>query len=204
MLLFILLSVIIVISVIICAVLFVPFYLQVLYKKDAVLNTVDIWIKYMFFSFKLTPRKKKKKDKLEKKDGSKKKMSFESVSDGVKQFVKKFEIIKDDIADVFSFLANKAVHIESLKIGANIGLDNAMHTALCVGSVYAAAYNVLGLIHRYSNIREWNINAAPDFDQKRFDLEAECILKIKSVHIMIIAIKALKIYFKFSKKEEEA
>lgn len=196
--LFIIISVIIVL--IICLFLFVPFQLHILYQKDVVINKMDVKIKYLFFTFHLVPNKQKKNKTLSEKEEQKKStLSFDDVKQILKQFEKNFNLIKEDIIDILHFLMRHAVVIQTIRVHLNIGLDNAMTTAMSVGTANALIYNILALIHQYSNIQNWDVNIIPDFDQKHFDVETECILKIKNVHIMIIAIKGLKLYFKLKK-----
>lgn len=198
MLFFVLLSVIILLVVLFFIFLFVPFYLEAFYTKDAVTNTVKLNVRYLGMTFSLIPKKSKKKIKQPQEEDSQS-FSFDTFKQGFDVFHEKFNDIKDDIIDILKFLSRRAVFFKQLKLRIQFGFEDAMATGITKGLLDGMLYNLVGLLYRYVRIEDWSIETVPDFEHPRFDIETQCILKIKNVHIMIIAIKGLKLYFKLKK-----
>lgn len=86
------------------------------------------------------------------------------------------------------------IHIKRLSLKVIIGTKNAYRTALCCGaamSVFHSAF--IQILPRNKLSLQKGLKVLPDFKQESLELKIHCILSFKIVHIIIIALYALKI-----------
>ena len=98
-------------ALIVAVFLFVPVRLDFRYKKDAVQNTAELYLKYMWFRIKIIPREQKppKKQAQKKQEPEQKKdFSIEVFKQQFAHYKKIFEHSKDDIAAIFQYAGEKA------------------------------------------------------------------------------------------------
>jgi len=187
--------------VLVLVLLLMPVRIFLDYKKDETTNETSMVIKYMFFKFKVLGDKKKKKPKKEKEPKEKKSTSFEEKRETVSKYIKIFEETKDDAAEILDYAASRAVVFERIYTNIEFGFDDAMHTGIFTGVLNGFVYGVLGFIHQHSTLSDMRVNIQPVFDNPRFKVEAGCIVRLKNVHIIIVAINILKILRKIRKQE---
>ena len=187
--------------VLVLVLLLMPVRIFLDYKKDETTNETSMVIKYMFFKFKVLGDKKKKKPKKEKEPKEKKSTSFEEKRETVSKYIKIFEETKDDAAEILDYAARRAVVFERIYTNIEFGFDDAMHTGIFTGVLNGFVYGVLGFIHQHSTLSDMRVNIQPVFDNPRFKVEAGCIVRLKNVHIIIVAINILKILRKIRKQE---
>ena len=89
---------------------------------------------------------------------------------------------------------------DNIEIKSEFGFEDAMQTGIFTGIYNGFVYSILGVIHNNSKLKKMDVNLSPNFDKKCFYNRFCCILHIKTVHIMIIAFKVLKIYRKIKKE----
>ena len=196
-------ALIIILSIIalIFVLLMLPVRLFVDYKKDDVTSEKSFVIKYLFLSFKLFDEKNKPKDKPKQ---EKKPLSFDEKRDKVSKYIKIFEDIKDEAAEILDYASNKALVFEKIYTDIEFGFEDAMHTGIFTGVLNGFVYGVLGFIHQHSNLLDMRVNIQPVFDRPCFKVKAGCILRLKNVHIIIVAINILKILRKIRKTERSS
>ncbi len=93
-------------------------------------------------------------------------------------------------------LVNKTLHyitIDELAWKTTTGHENAAKTALNTGILWMLKGNVLGPLSRKCKLKTVKVNVVPDFGRPAFFTSFTCILKIRIVHIMIIASYAIVI-----------
>lgn len=193
-------ALIIILSIIILAavLLMIPLYVNIQYVFDTENSHARIYLKYMFFIIELVPSKKKDKiDKKKKKEPKtdkpeNKKFTF----DTFKGYMGKVYSIREDIFDVLSILFNKAVYVKELSIYSEFGFDDPMTTGLVTGAANTVVYNMLSVIERHANLERKTVSLIPDFDNPHFLVRVKSIIKIKNVHIIVIVLKLLRIFFK--------
>lgn len=191
---------IIILSIIILAavLLMIPLYVNIQYVFDAKNSRARIYLKYLFFTIELVPSKKKDKPDKKKKKESKidepenKKFTF----DMFKSYMDKIYAIREDIFDVLSILFNKAVYIKDLSIYSEFGFEDPMTTGIVTGAANTVVYNMLSVIERHANLEQRTVSLIPDFDNPHFLVRIKSIIKIKNVHIIVIVLKLLGIFFK--------
>ncbi|MBR5808740.1 MAG: DUF2953 domain-containing protein [Clostridia bacterium] len=185
--------------------LLLPVRLLVDYKKDDVTNETSFVIRYLFWNFKLFKNKNKEKKKpKEKPKEEKKPVSFSEKRDKVSKYIKIFEDIKDEIGQILDYAAQKAVVFEKIYTDIEFGFEDAMHTGIFTGVLNGFVYGVLGFIHQHSRLLDMRVNIQPVFDNPSFKVQAGCILRLKNVHIIIVAINILKILRKIRKTERSS
>ena len=189
-----------VILALILILLILPIRIFLDYKKDEISNETDLVLRYGFLKFRLFgDEKKPKKDKPEKKE--KEPTSFEEKREKVSRYIKIFEEIKDDVAKVLDYFTSRAVVIENIYTEIEFGFPDAMHTGIFTGVLNGFVYGVLGFIHHHANLRDMRVNIQPIFNNPCFKIKAGCIVRLKNVHIIIVAINLLKILRKIRKQE---
>ena len=192
--LIIILSIIILVAVL----LMIPLYVNMQYVFDTENSRARIYLKYLFFTIELVPSKKKDKPDKKKKNKSKsdesenKKFTF----DMFKGYMDKVYSIREDIFEILSILFNKAVYIKDLSIYSEFGFDDPMATGLVTGAANTVVYNMLSVIERHANLGRRTVSLIPDFDNPHFLVRIKSIIKIKNVHIIVIVLKLLRIFFK--------
>ena len=181
--------------------LMIPVRLLVDYKKDEVTNETSLVIKYLFWNFKLFGDKKKEKPEKEKPKEEKKPLSFSEKRDKISKYIKIFEDTKDEIREILDYSARRAIVFEKIYTDIEFGFEDVMHTGIFTGVLNGFVYGVLGFIHQHSNLMDMKVNIQPIFENPCFKVKAGCILRLKNVHIIIVAINILKILRKIRKTE---
>lgn len=179
--------------------LLLPIRLLVDYKKDEETNETSMILQYAFFKFRLFGDEKKPKQDKPKEE--KKPLSFEEKRDKVSVYIEVFEKTKDDIREVLEYASSRAVLIEKIYTDIEFGFSDAMHTGIFTGVLNGFVYGVLGFIHQHSRLLDMKVNIQPNFENSCFKISTGCILRLKNVHIIIVAINLLKILRKIRKTE---
>lgn len=188
-----------VISVLLASLLLIPFYIDIEYVKNAAENKTKIVFKFLGIKFTLKPHRKKESPPDSRAEKEKKDFSLEKFKDSFDLWLTRFKAVKEDIGGVLDYLQKKPVNIDDLSLTVIFGFDDAAVNGIMTGVLNGVAYNILGFACRHITIKKHRLSLNPDFYAKRFDINLKCILKLKGVHIIIVVIKLLKIYFKDKK-----
>ena len=196
------LTILAVILALILILLILPIRIFLDYKKDESTNEASLILKYGFLKFNLFKDKKNKpKQEKSKKTEEKKASSFDEKREKVSGYIKVFEETKDDIAEVFDYATTRLAVIEKVYTNIEFGFEDAMHTGIFTGVLNGFVYGVLGFIHHHATIQDMRVNIQPIFDNPCFRINAGCIVRLKNVHIIIVAVKLLKILKKIKNTE---
>ena len=186
--------------VLLLALLFIPIRLEIDYKKDAVMNKVNFDIKYICFKFRLFEDKDKdKKPEKEKEAKEKEPFSFKNAKAKIDGYIRTFESIKDDAGKILDYAASRAAVFDNVEVETEFGFEDAMHTGIFTGILNGFVYSILGFIHHRSNLRKMNVNIQPVFGNICFNLHIRCILHLKNVHIIVVAVNVLRLLRKIKK-----
>lgn len=151
-------------------------------------NKTKIFVKYLFIKkeFKLHDEyiNKNKTAKQEKK---------EQPERGIGYYKQLYKLLKKDISELASYLLKKAVVFDILNISVCFGYSDAAITGIMTGIQNSFVYCLMAFFHNNFHVRKWNVSINPDFQKERFDSSFDCIAEMKTAHIIIIGIKALKI-----------
>lgn len=99
-----------------------------------------------------------------------------------------------DVLDLYKTavrLLKKFVSIALVKVKVRVGTGDAATTAISTGALWAAVYNLLGIIGRIMFIDKHKVEITPDYSSASFNADGECIIKSRVVYIIIIAIVIL-------------
>ena len=213
--------ILLIILAVIAIILLMPVRFELDYNKDELSDNASVVVKYAFIKYSIYPKKEKKEksesdskseavtdsEAVEKAENSEKKefkekkesFSFKRMKSELEGFLKFLNSIKSDCIKILSYAAKHAVIIDKIAYSSEFGFDNAMHTGIFTGIYNGAVYSVLGVIHHNSHLRAMDINLQPVYGKKCFNYRFSCILRIKTVHIIIIAFKVLILLRKIKK-----
>ena len=121
-------------------------------------------------------------------------ISFNKILDKMR----KIEKFKDIIFKINKYLFDK---IDIIKINwfTRIGLENAAVTGVLTGGLWSIKSYLISFITINKNIKEIDINIAPEFNSNVFETSFDCIIKFKIAYIIIAGIKGLKLKMKGGK-----
>ncbi len=173
--------------------LLIPTYCLFEFTKEGEEKKSELKIKYLFFTIK--PSQNPKKDKPIEKPKAEKK--------GVGEWFSVFKSIEDDLIDILQYAKKHAVTVKYLKFIMDFGMADAMQTGIATGAAYGTVYNVIGFLNRNISVEECVVKINPDFERTHLEIDIKCIFRIKNVHIIVIALKALKMYFKMKKNKPQ-
>lgn len=120
--------------------------------------------------------------------------SSKSLASGLKTYI---EIFKTAV-----HYCNKYVSIEKLELDAKVGTGDAASTAVIVGTLWAAAYGLIGTIGSIAYIDKHEVKIVPSYTEAEFSLTSSCIFKSRIVYIIIIALTILIKIYSLKGKEE--
>jgi len=180
--------------IIIAGILLFPIRLCIAYNKDETKGTATMNVRYMFFNIRVYPSKKPKKQ-----DKPKEPFSYEKKKTEIEKYIRIFDAIKADIIKIIDYATSKAMIVEKIGINIDFGFDDAMHTGIFTGIINGFVYNILGVIHHLSVLEEMDVNIQPVFGKKCYKIQSQCIIRIKNVHIIVVAINVLKLMRKMKK-----
>ena len=188
-------------------VLILPVRLEAFYENDEIAKKASVFIKYGFIKYQLYPEKQSKKkaekdEKEEKEDENDEKepFSFEKKKQEIEKYIRIFEAVKSDAVKILNYAARHAVVFDNIEVKSEFGFDDAMQTGIFTGIYNGFVYGIMGIIHHTSKLRAFDVKLQPEFGKKCFYNRFSCILHIKTVHIIIIAFKVLKIMRKVKKE----
>lgn len=139
-----------------------------------------------------------KQDKHKKKKNKKEKpFTREKFS----QYLRIYQAIEDLLAEFLTYFSNHALSVQNLSFRLVYGFENPALTGMMTGAVYGFYYNLLSLIDRTIKLESCETDIQPDFNKPAFLLNATCIFKVRTVHIIPIAVKALRILKKMKKEQ---
>jgi hypothetical protein len=83
------------------------------------------------------------------------------------------------------------LHVKEVSINTEIGFNDAAYTALSYGLLWNVNSYILGYISSKENIDKIYINIVPNFQKTIFEIDFDCIIRIKVVNIIIAGIRIL-------------
>ena len=111
-----------------------------------------------------------------------------------------FGEIKDELFGLLSYISEKAVRIQLLKIGIEYGTGDSASTGILYGVISGAVYGAAGALSAKTQLDRADIKIEPDFYTAKINAGAQCIVKIRNAHIIIAAIKAWRLLTRIKKR----
>lgn len=197
-----------IILAVLAVILLIPIRFEILYIKDEIENKVSVIVKYAFIKKSVYPQKRKKADKPENTENTeepeeKEQFSFEKKKAELEKQIELFKLIKHDFVKLLSYTSRHAVIIDKIEFHSDFGFTDAMQTGIFTGIYNGFVYSVLGVIHHNSHLRDMDIKLQPVFGKNCFKYRFFCILRIKTVHIIVITLKVLIILRKIKKERSK-
>lgn len=158
-------------------------------------NATKIKVKYLLFN-KAIPIEKQKKEQTEDKTKD------EPAKKGIKYYLDLYKDIKDDVFGILDYVTKKAGVFENINIKLNFGFSNPAHTGVMTGALNGVIYNIMAYFHNNFTVKNWDVCVNPDFENEKFDVVFDCIVKLKTVHIINILFNGLKIFKKMRKNKK--
>ena len=106
----------------------------------------------------------------------------------------------DKITELIHYAANNSVEFKKIYFSLLFGTGDAALTGVTYGAISGIVYSLLGIIDAKCGIKDRCVEISPDFYSLTFNLDSECIVRIKNVHIIVIAFRFLILMFKVRKK----
>ncbi|MDO4618952.1 MAG: DUF2953 domain-containing protein [Clostridia bacterium] len=179
--------------------LFLPLRLIFTFEKTDESAALRLWLKVGFFKTLLVPGKKKKKKAKPKKEKTKKKTS---VSEKIESAISLYNRVWDDLKEILVYAAKNSLKFEDLTFHLNYGTGDAAYTGISYGVISGIVYGIWGIIANNAILKKYDINISPDYQKACLSLDGRCIVKVRNVHIIIIAIKTLKLIRKIRKESD--
>lgn len=133
-------------------------------------------------------KKKSVKKTSEKKDSAPEKEKHfteeaASLSERIRKFTDKFSAA--------ARLTKKYLKVDKFTVQITVGTGSAPSTAVSVGALWAAVYNIIGLLSAALYVGEPKIEITPDYNNAVFKPYAKCIISTRIVYIILIGIVIL-------------
>ncbi len=157
-------------------------------------NKTELVIKYLFIKKKIHTEKK------EKAQNDKKDEKNDLPSKSLKDYYNLYKLLKDDVFKLLDYLMKKAAVFKEINIKTDFGCKDAAITGILTGTLNGIFYNIIAFFHNNFTLKTWEIEVNPDFENEKFNVYFDCIVKLKVAHIIIIGFKGLKILLKLRKE----
>ena len=137
----------------------------------------------------------KKKKVSQKGDTQNKKNKSYKISD----VINIYNVFSEDIHKLIEYSANNALVFKNIDIRIDYGTGDAATTGITYGIISGIIYTLTGIIDSVCGVQSKSIQLSPDFFNSLFTADCGCILRLRNVHIIIIAIKFLLLMSKIRK-----
>jgi len=113
---------------------------------------------------------------------------------------RQYNDVKEIIETVFDYAGHR-IEFSDIYIRSMFGTGDAAGTGMLYGAIWTLVGNVYAFLHRFFNIEFPYVELVPLYNEKAFDIEAEGIIKIRTVHIINAAKRGLKVYIKHTQEK---
>jgi len=176
-------------------ILYQPLLAEFSFSKDTEKQSFLLKLRWGPIPIRFENKQDKQKKKKEKKEKSFTREKFS-------QYLRIYQAIEDTVAEFLHYFSNYALSVQTLSFRLIYGFENPAITGMMTGAVYGFYYNLLALIDRTIKLEACETDIQPDFNKPAFLLDATCIFKVRTVHIIPIAVKALRILKKIKQEQK--
>lgn len=152
-----------------------------------------------FYKFKLFGNKKETSKKYvtnaQKENSLKQKLSIEKIN----FYINLLKKILEDVKKIFRYFKRK-IKASKFFLSITFGLEDAAETGIATGMLWAFIGFVYPLVDTVFDIDNPEISVNPKFNCECFNMEYKGIYKLKIIHIIYIALCAIKIILKLKKE----
>jgi hypothetical protein len=162
-------------------------------------NDLCVYLRFLFFKYRIYPEKPKKANPKRKKSKKSKKSKAEASakSDEPKKedsvVTKLWAIRKTLLTTIERFLGK--LHFKFVKLNAVVGCENAASTALLYGAVSQGVAYLIEILDNISNVdisKRSEISVKSDFVSQKSSLDGKIILYISIAHLLYVLVDFLK------------
>lgn len=163
------------------------------YDNDDIESDFELYL--FFIKIKLPDGSRKKDNREDGKAKEKNNKNEEKDKSGgvwraVSAVLDNLPAIKRLISSVLGYVYKHLIKIKAFVIHAEIGVDDAMYTALLYGALSAFIYNLAGIMEEHMRLVSYDIDVKPDFNTPHISAEIKAILSTNVLHLIIIAVIA--------------
>ncbi len=117
-------------------------------------------------------------------------MTAETFWGKIEKAKRQYNDVKDVVETVLDYAGDK-VEFSDIYIRSRFGTGDAAHTGIICGAIWTLIGNVYAFLCRFLNIEFPEVDLIPCFNEKAFEIEAEGIIRIRLVHIIMCGFKFL-------------
>ena len=188
--------------------IFVKLRLKIrVYKEPVMKTTLEASLETMgglikkYLSSSGLPKAKKKKSKAHTQTSAT--QNDQSTKQKVSSYYSTFCRIKR-VFMLSKHKVRKNILVEKLRLKVDFGLDDAAHTGIATGAVWAGIYNAVAFVSHIARLNEPEITVNPDFENEKLAFDGECIIVLRLANIINILIITGFNYFTQKNKEKAA
>lgn len=153
---------------------------------------LKIIFRTLFFKYTLDDDRlrsfRKNKDKTETSENAE--MTTETFFGKVEKVKRQYNDVKDIVEAVLDYAGEK-VEFSDIYLRASFGTGDAAHTGIVCGAIWTLIGNVYAFLCRFLNLEFPEVELIPCFNEKVFKIEAEGIIRIRLVHIIMCGFKII-------------
>ena len=160
-------------------------------------NEKKFILEIYLYKLRLFGKKNKtsKKTKTDEEQSSVQKLSIEKIN----FYLDVFKQISDDVKKVFKFFKRK-IKASKFLLNITFGLPDAAETGIATGIFWAFIGFIYPLVDTVFDVKNPEISVNPKFNCEYFNVEYKGIYKLRIIHIIYIALCALKLILKLKKE----
>ncbi len=117
-------------------------------------------------------------------------MTAETFWGKIEKAKRQYNDVKDVVEAVLDYAGDK-VEFSDIYIRSRFGTGDAAHTGMICGAIWTLIGNVYAFLCRFLNMEFPEVDLIPCFNEKVFEIEAEGIIRIRLVHIIMCGFKFL-------------
>ena len=123
---------------------------------------------------------------------------------GLNEFIDRYKYMKRlrwTYSEVVEYLKHRMV-LKELKLNIAAGTGDAFYTGLLGGVLWSVAGLITAFFENNFKVEKRKIYIRPEFTKKVFNVDLYCIFTLKTVHIIVVALKILYRYLKIRIKRK--
>lgn len=182
-----------IIAVAVLVLLFCPVSVSLTLIHDEEKNRAELEAAYLFIKKRIDLKKKETKQADVKTDKK------EMPERGIVFYRDLYALLKDGIKKLLSYLLERAVVFKNIEIKTEFGFSDPALTGIMCGTQNALFYNIVAYLHNNFKVKNFDILVNPDFENEKFEAFFNCIVKMKTAHIINVLFKGIKILIKIKK-----
>ncbi len=163
---------------------------------------VKMTFKSLLFKFTLDNEKLKNFGGKKTNNKAQNDKSVENFFAKIEKLKAQYQEVKEVVNAVFDYAGQRA-EFTDIFIRCSFGTGEAAQTGMAYGAIWILIGNIYTYLCRYIRIEFPQVELAPSYNKKTFEIEGEGIIKMRTVHIILAGIRVLRLYTKYKKEKGE-